>query len=265
MYLEYWGLKELPFDNTADPRFFFESGGHLEAITRILFGVQTRKTIVLLTGDYGTGKTLVCETVLGRLPANEYKVAFISNPRMESIDLTREIAFQIGEDISSRLTYDVLHAFNDVLARHASTGRHCVAFFDESQNIFNASVLEDLRLLLNHQVGGRPPLTLVFAGQTEFGDMMKSIPQMMQRVGLKYHIPNLQADEVRHYIAFRLKVAGNDGGIFDDAGVGEIGKLSKGNPREVNALCDLCLLIGSLTGKKRIGVEEVLDASRERA
>ena len=265
MYTEYWNLTAMPFDNAADSAFFFQSSGHQEAITRMSFGIQTHKAIVVVTGDYGAGKTMVCETVVKRLPANQYKVAYITNPRMDSIDLTREIVFQLGDDVPSRSNYEVFHALNNLLDRHAATGKHCVAIVDEAQNIMNQTVLEDLRLLLNHQVNGRLVLTLVLVGQTEFGDMLRSIPQMVQRIGLKFHIPHLQAEEVGKYMAHRLEVAGGSLAIFEPAAIQEIASVSKGNPREINALADLCLLVGALTGKKTIGIEDVLEARKERA
>ncbi|MBU4212189.1 MAG: AAA family ATPase [Kiritimatiellae bacterium] len=264
MYLEYWHFNKRPFDITSDPDFFFESKGHQEAITRISFAVETQKAIVLLTGDYGSGKTVVCDTVISRLPPEQFKVAFITNPRMDSIDLAREITFQFGEDIASRSSYDVLHALNVLLERFAATGKHCIVFIDEAHLILDSSILEDLRLLLNHQYQKKFIFTLMLAGQTELRDRLKLIPQMTQRIGMKFHIPNLQTDEVPQYIAHRLTVAGGRPDIFEKPAVDEIVKLCNGNPREVNALADLCLLIGSLTGKERIHQEEVLDAWKER-
>lgn len=265
MYTEYWNLARTPFDNSADSTFFFQSSGHQEAITRMSFGIQSRKAIVVVTGDYGAGKTMVCETAISRLSANQFKIAYITNPRMDSIDLTREIVFQFGEEVSSRSSYDVFHALNSLLDRYAGTGKHCVAIIDEAQNILNHDVLEDLRLLLNYQVQGRQPLTLVLVGQTEFGDMLRSIPQLAQRIGLKFHISHLQAEDVGKYMEYRLTVAGGSIAIFEPEAIHEIAALSKGNPREINALADLCLLLGALTGKKTIGVEEVLEARKERA
>lgn len=264
-YLEHWHLKSLPFDITTDPAFFYESKGHKEAIARISFAVETQKAIVLLTGEYGSGKTVVCETVISRLPPERYKVAFITNPRMDSIDLAREISFKFGEDIASRSIYDVHHALNILLERHAATGKHCVVFLDEAQLILDTSILEDIRLLLNHQFQRQFIFTLVLVGQTELRDRLKSIPQMTQRIGMKFHIPNLQDDEVPDYLAHRLAVAGGTAEIFDQSAIAEIVRLSHGNPREINSLADLCLLIGSLTGKERIGQEEVLEAWKERA
>lgn len=264
MYLEHWRLKRRPFDNTSDPTFFFESRGHQEAITRISFAVETQKAIILLTGDYGSGKTVICETVINQLPHEQFKIAFITNPRMDAIDLAREITFQLGEDVSSRSMYDVLHVLNKLLERYASSGKNCAVFIDEAQLILDSSVLEDIRLLLNHQFQRQFLFTLVLVGQTELRDRLKSIPQMMQRIGMKFLIPNLQPDEVAQYIAHRLGVAGGALDIFDQSAIDEIAKLSKGNPREINTLCDLCLLIGALTGKARIHLEEVLEAWKER-
>lgn len=264
MYLDYWHLTCMPFENGSEPRFFFESGEHHEAVTRLQFAIQTRKLITLLIGDYGVGKTMVCETVLHKLPVNEYKVAFIRNPRMDGLDLTREIAYQFGEEVHTRSSYDALHTVNNLLQRFASTGRHSVVFLDEAQLIMNTGVLEDLRLLLNMQIDGKSLMTLVLSGQSEIGDMLKATPQIMQRIALKYHISSLSADDVRKYIGHRMNVAGASAGVFDDAALTEIATLSKGNPREVNSLCDLCLLIGSLKRATCISLPVVRDAWTER-
>ncbi|HAS81680.1 MAG TPA: hypothetical protein DCS43_03120 [Verrucomicrobia bacterium] len=265
MYIDYWRLNCMPFENVSDYRFFFESEDHREAATRVQFAIQTRKLMMLLIGDYGVGKTMVCETVQHKLPTNEYKVVFIRNPRMDGLDLTREIAYQLGEEVHTRSPYDALHAVNNLLQRHASTGRHSVVFVDEAQLIMNTSTLEDLRLLLNNQEGGRSLMTLVLSGQSEIGDMLKAKPQIMQRIALKYNIMGLSAGDVRPYIEHRIQVAGGTGNLFDESAMQEIASLSKGNPREVNSLCDLCLLIGSLKQASSITVPIVRDAWMERA
>ena len=265
MYLKYWHFTKRPFDITSDPDFFFESLGHQEAITRMTFAVETQKAMALLTGDYGSGKTVVCDTVIGRLPPEKFKVAFITNPRMDSIDLGREITSQLGEDVASRSMYDVLHVLNRLLERYASNGKHCAVFIDEAQLILDSSILEDLRLMLNHQLNRKFLFTLVLVGQTELRDRLKSVPQMMQRIGMRFYIPNLQPDEVPQYIMHRLTVASGRPDIFEKSALDEIAKISNGNPREINTLGDLCLLLGSLTGKERIRQEEVLEAWKERS
>ncbi len=263
-YLDHWKLKAEPFDSAPDARFFFESDGHREAVTRLLYAMRGRKLIALLTGDYGVGKTTVCETALAKLPANEFKTAFIRNPRMDALDLTRELIRQLGEAPPARSQYDALLALNTLLDRHAQTGRHCVAVVDEAQTALDASVFEDLRLLLNREFKGKPVLTLVFSGQTELGDMLKATPQMMQRIALKFHIPNLTDGEVRAYVAHRLRMAGGAPEIFADDALRRIAALSKGNAREVNTLCDLCLLIGHIGKADRITEPTVEEAWKER-
>ena len=99
MYTEYWKFKSLPFENAPDPKFFFESKAHREGVTRLLFSIETRKALALLTGDYGSGKSVLCQTVIDRLPPNEFRTALVANPRMDALDITREIAYQLGEDI----------------------------------------------------------------------------------------------------------------------------------------------------------------------
>jgi len=265
MYTDYWKLKCLPFENAPDPRFFFESKGHKEAATRLLYCIQTKKAIALITGDYGSGKSVLCQTVMKRLSPNEFRVALITNPRMDAIDLTREIAYQIGEHIASQSKYDVLHVFNNLLDRLHVEGRHCVAIIDEAHIIGSAAIFDELRLLLNHQAEGQFLLTLVLVGQTELKDTLRPIPQMNQRIGLKFHIPHLNSDEIPLYMKHRLETAGGSLDIFDTATIAEIEKLSKGNPREINAICDISLLTASLSEKKKVSIDEIIDAGLERA
>lgn len=266
MYAEYWKLNCLPFENAPDPKFFFQSRGHREAMERLMFVIETRKPLAVLTGDYGSGKTMVCQTAIDKLPTNEVGRAFITNPRMESLDITREIVYQLGrEDFSATSKYEVLHALNNILDRHAVIGGHCVVFVDEAQLILDPLVLEDLRLLLNHQSCGRHLLTLVLVGQSELNAVLRPIPQMTQRIGFRFHIPHLDPGEVRLYVRHRLETAGGSLDIFEENAITQLEKLSKGSPREINALCDMSLLTASLTAKKAVTVNEVLEAGRERA
>lgn len=265
MYTEYWNMKCFPFENAPDPKFFFESSGHREAMERLMFVMETHKPLAVITGDYGSGKTVLCQTAIKKLRTNEFGHAFITNPRMDSLDITREIVYQLGgEEFISTSKYDVLHSLNNLLDHHAATGGHCVVIIDEAQLITDPLVLEDLRLLLNHQSGGRFLLTLVLVGQTELNDMIRSIPQMAQRIGFKFHIPHLDPGETRPYMRHRLETAGSSLDIFQEPAIIEVERLSKGSPREINALCDISLLTASLSEKKEVTVDDVLEAGTER-
>lgn len=265
MYAEYWNMKCLPFENAPDPKFFFESRSHREAMERLMFVMETHKPLAVVTGDYGSGKTVLCQTAMNKLRTNEFGRAFITNPRMDSLDLTREIVYQLGEEeFTSTSKYEVLHSLNNLLDRHAAAGGHCVVIIDEAQLISDPLVLEDLRLLLNHQSDGRFLLTLVLVGQTELNAVLRPIPQLTQRIGFKFHIPHLEPGEVRPYMRHRLETAGGSLDIFQERAIIEVEKLSKGNPREINALCDMSLLTASLSGKKEVTADDVLEAGRER-
>ena len=264
MYTEYWKMMALPFENAPDPNFFYESPDHREGITRLMFAIQSRKAIALITGDYGSGKSMMCQTAVRRLDANSFQTTIVTQPRMDAIDLTREIAYQFGEDIKTRSKYDTLHAFNNLLERHYGAGRHCAAIIDEAQLIDDSSIFEDIRLLLNHQVDGHHLMTLVLVGQTELTDTLRPIPQMAQRIGLKYHIPHLNTDQITAYIQHRLQVVGSKLEIFEDAAIVSVGQLSNGNPREINALCDMALLTACLSDKTHVTREDIEDAGQER-
>jgi general secretion pathway protein A len=265
MYTDYWNLNCLPFENAPDPKFFFESREHKEAAVRLSFAIETKKAMALVCGDYGCGKTVLCQTVMARLPVEGFRVAFVTNPRLDALDLTREIAYQFGEETLARSKYDVLHAFNNLLDRHHAEGRHCAAIIDEAHLIADTSILEDLRLLLNHHPNGEFLMTLVLVGQTELKETLDPIPQMTQRISLKCLLSQLGPDEARLYIAHRLKTAGGNISIFEERAVSEIATLSKGNPREINAICDMCLLTTSLAGKKQVTQADVVDAAKERS
>ncbi len=265
MYTEYWNMTCLPFENAPDPSFFFESKGHREAMERLTFVMKTHKPLAVITGDYGSGKTVLCQTAISKLLTNEFGYAFISNPRMDSLDITREIVYQLGdEEFSSTSKYEVLHALNNLLDRYAGAGGHCVVIVDEAQLILNPMVLEDLRLLLNHQSGGKQLLTLVLVGQSELNAILRPIPQMTQRIGFKFHIPNLDRGEVRLYIRHRLETVGASLDIFEELAIIEVERLSKGSPREINALCDISLLTASLSGKKAVTSDHIMEAGQER-
>jgi|GEM_PF-469701 len=262
-YTAYWKLKCLPFESAPDSTFFFESMGHREGIARLLFSIQNRKALAVLSGDYGSGKSVLCQEVIERLAPNQFKTALVANPRLDALDLVREMARQFGEEIQATSRYDIGRAFSSLLDRSRAAGQHCAAIIDEAQ-VIERSAMEDLRLLLNHQAAGVVPMTLVFVGQTELNDMLRSIPHLYQRINMKFHIPHLAAGEVREYIRHRLKVAGGTIDIFDERAVIEVQRLSQRNPREINAICDVALLIASLSGKTRVSVEDVTESGKER-
>ncbi len=247
MYNDYWGLTEKPFENTPDPRFFYCSAKHEEALMRLLYVVQERKGAFMLSGEYGSGKTLLSRIIVGRLmqKENEYKVALIVNPAISDIELLGEIAYQLGEDSANLSTkIGIIRRLNDIFYKSAQDNKHTVIIIDEAQAIADESIFEELRLLLNFQLNERFLVTLIILGQPELIAKIDRLPQLKQRLAMQYHLTTLNDFDTKNYIEHRCKVAGRSEPLFSEEAYRLIYDYSKGVPRKINNVCDLCLVIG---------------------
>lgn len=245
MYLDYWELKEKPFENTPDPRFYFQSRQHQEALMRLLYAIHEAKGAALLTGEYGCGKTLSIRTVINEIDPLQFTVVLLTNPRWSATELLREIAYQLGTDSVPERKTDVLHIINDHLYANLTANKHTVLIIDEAQVIDDPMTYEELRLLLNFQLNDRFMLTLIFSGQPELRDRIRKLPQLVQRIAVKYHLVPLELEETYKYINYRLAVAGSMREIFAKEAVEQIYRYTGGTPRKINNLCDLALAIGA--------------------
>lgn len=247
MYQKYWGFKEKPFENTPDPRFMYHSSKHQEALTRLLYAVREKKGAAMLSGDYGAGKTLISRVLVTKLLSenDRYKVVLVVNPAIPKEEILSEIVYQFGEEITKEnRKSDLLHKLNDVLYRNMNDKKHSVIIIDEAQAIKDESVFDELRLLLNFQLNEVFLLTLLLLGQPELKDKIDKIPPLKQRLAISYHLDTLDLNETREYIDHRCRVAGRDEPVFSDDAIKLIYRASKGIPREINNICDLCLVIG---------------------
>lgn len=250
MYLEYWGLKEMPFENTADPKFFYPSCQHEEALSRLRYVVANRKGAAMLTGVFGCGKTVLAKALLAELSEQLTQVAFITNPQLKAIELLRSIARHLGVGdlpykFSDMSTDYFLEVIENILLNNAKDGRETLVIIDEAHVITDEDVLEELRLLLNFQLEDKFLLTLILMGQPELKEKVFKTKQLLQRIALSYHLDTLSEKEVAEYINHRLNVAGLTRQIFDPEAIKIIYKVSGGIPRRINHLCDLSLLAGS--------------------
>lgn len=250
-YERYWELQALPFENSPDPKYYFPSPNHEEALHRLLYGIQTRKGAVMLTGDIGCGKTLLSRTVIQHLVTQDYDTAVIADPSFGSTQLLREVLYQLGIDATGN-TVDLRHRLNDRLLENLKRGQDTVLIIDEAQAIRDDDMFERLRLLLNFQLNERFLLTLLLLGQPELKNRVRTIPQFYQRIAIQYHLGPFSATDVADYIQFRLKVAGSSRRIFRPDTYPLIYRLSGGVPRKINTLCDLCLLVGRLDHAKTV-------------
>jgi general secretion pathway protein A len=244
VYLDYWGFAELPFENVPDPRFFYPSVDHQEALLRMFYAVNSRKGAAMLTGEVGCGKTVLSRTLIQDLPQDRYEVGVVANPSLTPVEFLREILYQLGVESSAGSKLDLLHALNDQVSKNLNAGRDTVVIIDEAQAIEDPETLEELRLLLNFQLNDRFLLTLLLIGQPELKDRIMAIKQLDQRIAIKYHLGHLKNDETKAYVSSRLEKAGAKRKIFRDDAVEAIHKASKGTPREINNICDVSLLLG---------------------
>jgi len=244
MYTKYWRLREKPFENSPDPKFLFHSKQHDEALMRLLYTIQSRKGAAMLTGDYGCGKTLLMHTIMTELSGGQFEIAFLTNPRMRANEMIHEILYQLEIDVSNDSRLNMLHTFNDFLFETARKKKHTIIILDEAQVITDLEVFEELRLMLNFQLNDRYLLTLFLVGQPELSESVKKLPQLNQRISVRYHLKRFTYEETISYMNHRLKIAGHQNSIFTEDAYKEIYQYSQGTPRIINDLCDLSLVIG---------------------
>lgn len=245
MYLDYWGLQDKPFRNTSDPRFLCLSEQHDEALTRLKYCVSNHNACAMLTGVFGSGKTLLAQALLENLPSDQYVKAFIFNPQLSSTELLYEIIYQLGiRDQAPASKTEALHRLTDILNDNYSEGRHTVIVVDEAHLIEDRMIFEELRLLLNFQKRDAFLLTLILVGQPELREKIAHLKPFDQRISIRFHLKGLKEDETREYILHRLRVAGASREIFEEEAFRSIHESSGGIPRRINQICDLALLTG---------------------
>ena len=264
MYLEFYGLRQAPFDIAPNPRFLFHSSKHREAFNHLLYGIRERKGFVQLTGEVGAGKTTLCRALLEHLD-DHYSIAVIVNPVLDSQELMKAIATAFGLDAKGKDRLDTIAAISDFLQQQATAGRETVLIMDEAQNL-TEDLLEQVRLLSNIESDDRKLLQIVLLGQPELRDRLAShqLRQLRQRITVRYHLRPLTYAEVGQYIHHRLTMAGSDGmPAFSMPALWRIYRYSQGIPRLVNAVCDKALLAGFVERSQRINYRMIGRAIRE--
>lgn len=264
MYEAYWGLTEKPFENTPDPRFFYYSQQHKEAIARMLYVVREHKGAALFTGEYGCGKTLLSRILWQELQQeNRYQPVFILNPRLSGLEFIQEIVHQLGGEGASQSKVDLFHSLHKILYANHNANRHSVIIIDEAQAIKDKDTFEEIRLLLNFQLDNAFLLTIILLGQPELKFTVMSLPQFMHRMAVRFHLKAFNEAETREYIEHRLRVCGLSRVIFEDDAYKEVHVVTGGIPRRINTICDLALLLGFGNGLTAIDRETVVKINQD--
>ena len=244
MYNAFFGFTDSPFNLSPDPGFLYRSAQHEEALANLMYGVQSRKGFIVLTGEVGTGKTTMLECLRDFLETQFIEFAFIFNSRITTEQFFEMIAYDLDLHCNHTSKTEVLFALNHLLIQQANEGRTTVLIVDEAHNL-EWDVLEEIRLLGNLENRRGKLLQIILAGQPELERKLDSpnLRQLKQRVVLRCNLRPLQEAETAEYIASRLeKVAMTPQTVFSPELVAEIHRRSQGIPRLINAICDNLLL-----------------------
>ena len=263
MYTEFYGLKELPFALTPDPRFIYFTPSHTEVMANLHYGIESGKGLVVVTGEVGTGKTTILRWMMHRLDRTVL-VAYIFNPRLSVSEFYQHVATLL--DVQKWETKsDLLLTLGRSLESRHSRGLRTVLIVDEAQGL-SSHVLEEIRLLSNYESDTAKQLQIVLTGQPELREVLNNpdLRQLKQRIALRCVIKPLpNVEETDRYIASRLLVAGAERtDIFSPPAIDYIFRCSEGIPRNINNLCDNALLAGYAVGETTISrgvIEEVAE------
>ncbi len=264
MYTQFFGLREKPFAITPDPQYLFLSHRHGEALAHLLYGVTESGGFVQLTGEVGTGKTLLTRTLLDRLPAN-VDLALVLNPRLSAHEFIEAIFDELHIPLPVGATIkQLVDSLNQHLLEVHAQGRRAVLLVDEAQNL-DADVLEQLRLLTNLETARDKLLQIILVGQPELRQTLarNDLRQLAQRITGRYHLGNLSQAETAAYVEHRLKVAGAERRIFTRGAIGALYKATGGVPRLINIICDRALLGAYTEEKAMVGRQLVREAAAE--
>jgi len=244
MYLKHWNLTQFPFENVPNDHFFFESQDHRILLEDLHDAITRQKGAITLTGEIGCGKSTVTQRVLLALPEARFDIALITYSRLTPVEMLLEVCQQLGINTEEQTRNSLLRALQTRLMHNASSKKHTVVCIDEAQSIPSLATFEELRLLLNFQLGGQFLMTLVLVGQPELQRKIAKLPQLHQRIALSLKIGQLSAENSMRYILHRLRAAGSTKPILTRQAVMLVHKHTQGIPRRINHLMDRCLLIG---------------------
>jgi general secretion pathway protein A len=263
MYEAYWELTEPPFDNSPNPRFFYLSPEHEEALVRLVYTVRHRKGCGMLTGEYGCGKTTLSRALIQRLEAERYEIGLLTNPRWDAVDFLREVLYQLGVETAEPSKPELLHLLHDLFFRNFREGRDTVVIVDEAQLLEDASLFEELRLLMNFQTDDRFLVTVLLIGSPELRAKIRALKHLDQRIAIRYHLNALDYAHTAAYVAHRLRMAGRTRPLFTEDAIQLIFDFTRGTPREINNVCDVALLVGYTRRAGEVGEKIVAEVIKD--
>ncbi|HKW34969.1 MAG TPA: AAA family ATPase [Candidatus Acidoferrum sp.] len=267
MYKTFFGLKDNPFNVNPDPRYLFMTKELEEALSSLMYGIQTRKGILTLIGEVGTGKTTLINRLLDWLRGNRARTAFLFNSRMNSMQLFDFVLAEFEITCDSQSKSHQLMKLNQWLLERYKAGETTILIIDEAQNL-TLSVLEEIRMLTNLETSTEKLLQIVLSGQPELEEKLKlpELRQLRQRIMIRSKTGPLNKEQTHDYVLERLRIAGaNNAGetIFSSKALEAIHMFSLGIPRVINLLCEHSLINGYAQKKRPIEPDDIEEVARE--
>jgi general secretion pathway protein A len=259
MYLNHYQLKLMPFEIGPDPKFLWLGSKHKEAFAMLRYGILESKGFIVIIGEPGAGKSTLLNATAANFGSN-IRFAKITDPALDEMDFFNFVAnaFEMGKTFQSKSEF--LIQLRQFVKDAEAQSKKVILVIDEAQRL-TPDMLEQIRVFSNIETPGQKVVSCIFAGQTEFLDMVNQNRALAQRVFFSHIIQPLTQSETGDYIAHRLKVAGTEKPIFTSTAVQEVFRLSGGNPRMINILCDQALLSGYALNAKKIGPELIKEST----
>jgi general secretion pathway protein A len=266
MYHHFYGLRELPFELTPNPKFLFLPPQHREALSNLQYGLSSAKGITVLIGEAGTGKTTLLRAAFDSEMCRNVSCVYLNNPALTRGEFVEMLAHRFELGLRARESKAVLlEELDRVLRERRSRGQITALVIDEAQSL-SAELLEEIRLLANNETMTEKLLPLVLTGQPELRDRLNEpgLRQLKQRVTLRCEIAPLGLDATAGYIAARVRTAGGDARhLFTREAVVLIHEQSHGIPRTISVVCDNALMTGFALGRKPVDRDTVLQVGRD--
>jgi general secretion pathway protein A len=248
MYRQFYGLTRKPFEMSPDPYFYYPTIGHNEALALLTYGVLQKKGFVVVSGEVGTGKTLLVRCLLDALNHHKISFAFVYNPVLSVQEFLFHLLNEFGIATKPKSKVELLSTLNSYLLTRYRRGETTAIVIDEAQ-LLSWKLLEEIRLLTNLETSDFKLMQIVLVGQPELDQKLDSqgLRQLKQRVAMRCRLKALEFEEVRGYIQRRLGVAGANAQamtIFPDETIQAIHQFSRGIPRLINSICENALIAG---------------------
>jgi len=265
MYKAFFGLTDNPFNISPDPAFLYRSVQHEEALANLIYGVQSRKGFIVLTGEVGTGKTTMLECLRDFLYAQQINFAFMFNSRLTPDQFFEMMAYDFALPCTRTSKTEVLFALNNMLIERANAGRVTVLIVDEAHNL-EWEVLEEIRMLGNLENRRGKLMQIIIAGQPELDAKLEApqFRQLKQRIALRCQLKPFDAADTAHYITSRLARAGmKEQHVLSSEMMHEVHRRTQGIPRLINSVCDNLLLTAFAMESKEATLEMLDEVSTD--